>query len=121
MHWGKYAANDRLSMPTTSCAIAFGLRVGPLCFAMLAMHTSEQKCSFQTASHAHQRLEKRGDGWASATLLNLQNSAGSATKRCGLDERGAGPAVRQTLVGVRQAGGQPRTSESRLLFAWAAT
>ena len=86
--------------------------------AMLAMHTS---MSFQTASHAHQRLEKRGDRWASATPLNLQNSAGSATKRCGLDERGAGPAVPQTLVGVRQAGGQPRTSESPLLFAWAAT
>ena len=68
----------------------------------LGKHASERECAFQTASNAQPRPEKRGDRWASATPLNLQNSAGSATKRCGLDERGAGPAVPQTLVGVRK-------------------
>ena len=89
--------------------------------AALARHTRAaclgDICAFQTACNAQPRQEKSGDRWASATPLNLQNSAGSATKRCGLDERGAGPAVRQTLVGVQKAAGQPRTSESPLLFA----
>ena len=49
---------------------------------MLAMHTSMRVAALQTASHAHQRLEKRGNRWASATLLTcktrpaaLQNGA----------------------------------------------